>query len=279
MVSMNPDDSLSEEVDDHIARLLIDDLPVQPIQQPILQPVQQPAGENSIELQVNNLQQNPVSRLIQNIPIQPNGNISDPAPEPGSLQFENRKLSAALIYKESEWRRRFGSIPGNLKLIYDKLIKLTEKMREENSEHYQDFENRLYTAIRNASPQRPEKWLFRAFNDLVSRVGAKPSWRAVASIVNCIHLVHVVSSDYNRKYTRVDSEYLQSKMQEFLENFLNEKYTDFINEMGGWEDFLDYYDAVSKNRDAEKPEPGIWEAVLPAAAIAGLGMFVLNSFR
>ena len=104
----NPDDHLSEEVDDHIARL-----------------------QQNIELQ-----QNPVGRLIQNIPIQPDGNISDPAPEPGSLRFNNRKLSVALIYNETEWPR-FGSIPGNLKLIHEKLMKLTQKMREENSAHYQ----------------------------------------------------------------------------------------------------------------------------------------------
>ena len=108
----NPDDHLSDEVDDHIARLLIDDLPVQPLQP----------------------ERNPVGRLIQNIPIQPDGNISDPAP--GSLRFDNRKLSVALIYNETEWPR-FGSIPGNLKLIHEKLMKLTQKMREENSEHYQ----------------------------------------------------------------------------------------------------------------------------------------------
>ena len=58
----------------------------------------------------------------------------------------------------------------------------------------------------------------------------------------------------------------------------NEKFTDFITEMGGWEDFLDYYDAVSKNH-VEKPTSGLLETVLPAAAIAGLGMLVLNSFR
>ena len=121
----NPDDHLSEEVDDHIARLLIDDLPVQP-----LQPVQA-AGGIPIALE-----QNPVERLIQHIPIQPDGNISDSAPEPGSLRFDNRKLSVALIYKENEWPR-FGSVPGNLKLIHEKLMKLTQKMREENSEHYQ----------------------------------------------------------------------------------------------------------------------------------------------
>ena len=121
----NPDDHLSDEVDDHIARLLIDDLPVQP-----LQPVQAAGGIPIV------LEQNPVGRLIQNIPIQPDGNISDPAPEPGSLRFDNRKLSVALIYNETEWPR-FGSIPGNLKLIHEKLMKLTQKMREENSEHYQ----------------------------------------------------------------------------------------------------------------------------------------------
>ena len=113
----NPDGQSSEEVDDHIARILIEELPVQ-----ALQPVQ-PAERNP-------------NGIEQNIPIQPDGNISDPAPEPGSLQFENRKLSVALIYKESEWRR-FGSIPGNLKLIHEKLMKLTQKMREENSDHYQ----------------------------------------------------------------------------------------------------------------------------------------------
>jgi len=63
-------------------------------------------------------------------------NISDPAPEPGSLQFENRKLSVALIYDEPEWGR-FGSIPRILMLIYVRLMKLTRKMREENFDHYQ----------------------------------------------------------------------------------------------------------------------------------------------
>ena len=123
----NPDGHSSEEVDDHIARILIEELPVQ-----ALQPVQ-PAERNP-----NGIEQNSVGRLIRDIPIQPDGNISDPAPEPpiGSLQFKNRKLSVALIYKEPEWRR-FGSIPGNLKLIHEKLMKLTQKMREENSDHYQ----------------------------------------------------------------------------------------------------------------------------------------------
>ena len=122
----NPDDQSSENVDDHIARLLINDLPVRPAQ-----PVPPAGVPNPI-----GIEQNQVRRLIQNIPIQPDGNISDPAPEPGSLRFENRKLSVALIYKENEWPR-FGSVPGNLKLIHEKLMKLTQKMREENSEHYQ----------------------------------------------------------------------------------------------------------------------------------------------
>lgn len=60
--------------------------------------------------------------------------------------------------------------------------------------------------------------------------------------------------------------------------FKNEKFSEFITEMGGWEDFLDYYDAVSKN-NAEKPEPGLLEAIIPAAAIAGLGMLIFNSIR
>ena len=132
----NPDDYLSEEVEDHIARLLIDDLPVQPIQA-------DGAAPNRPRLE-----QNPVGRLIENIPIQPDGNISDSGPEPGTLQFQNRKLSVALIYKETEWRR-FGSIPGNLKLIYEKLMKLTQTMREENSEHYQVLSESLNISERS----------------------------------------------------------------------------------------------------------------------------------
>ena len=65
---------------------------------------------------------------------------------------------------------------------------------------------------------------------------------------------------------------------EYDEHFKNEKFSEFITEMGGWEDFLDYYDAVSKN-NAEKPEPGLLEAIIPAAAIAGLGMLIFNSIR
>ena len=149
--------------------------------------------------------------------------------------------------------------------------------------------------------------MLRAFKDLVARVGENPSWRAVANIVNSIHLVNVVSRDYHQRHTRVDSVYLQSKMQEFLENFLelfisseisktftvkalhkrlqpemnifkNEKFKDFITETGGWDDFLDYYDHVSKNQ-TDKPSPGFLEAILPAAAVAGIGMLVFNSFR
>ena len=63
-----------------------------------------------------------------------------------------------------------------------------------------------------------------------------------------------------------------------MNTFKNEKFSEFITEKGGWEDFLDYYDFVSNNH-AEKPAPGLLDAILPAAAIAGLGMLVLNSFR
>ena len=122
------DDHQPEEVGDHIDRILTEDLPVQPIPNP----VQANGGNNiSVRLEQN---ENSVGQLIQNIPVQPDEN--DSGPEPGSLQFQNRKLSVALIYNESEWRR-FGSIPGNLKLIYEKLMQLTQKMRDEKSEHYQ----------------------------------------------------------------------------------------------------------------------------------------------
>ena len=124
----NLDDHSNEEVGDHIHRILTDDLPVQLIPNP----VQANGGNNiSVGLEQND---NSVGQLIQNIPVQPDG--SDSGPEHGSLQFQNRKLSVALIYEESEWRR-FGSIPGNLKLIHEKLMKLTQKMRDEKSEHYQ----------------------------------------------------------------------------------------------------------------------------------------------
>ena len=58
--------------------------------------------------------------------------------------------------------------------------------------------------------------------------------------------------------------------------YKNEKYTDFINEMGGWEDFLGYYDAVSKNRDTENPEPGIVRHITRAKAFLSKINLLIN---
>ena len=71
---------------------------------------------------------------------------------------------------------------------------------------------------------------------------------------------------------------LHTRLQPEMNIFKNEKFKDFITETGGWDDFLDYYDHVSKNQ-TEKPSPGFLEAILPAAAVAGIGMLVFNSFR
>ena len=212
------------------------------------------------------LGQNPARHLIQNID-----------PEPDLLRSDNRKLSVALIYDKSEWPR-FSPIPENLKLIHTKLVILSRKIRAENFEQFQDFEKQLYTAIRKKSPQQPGRWLFRAFDDLVGRLSTTPSWRAVINIVNAIHLVYAVSSNYNRKHTPVEYLYLKSKMLELLENLLNETFSDFLRERGGWEDFLDYYEHVSKN-DAENSSRSLWDTIIPAAVSIGLAMLVLGNFK
>ena len=194
-----------------------------------------------------------------------------------NIRSDNRKLSVALIYDKSEWSR-FSPIPENLKLIHKKLVTLSRNIRAENFEQFQDFEKQLYTAIEKKSPQQPERWLFRAFNDLVGRLSPTPSWRAVINIVNAIHLVYAVSSNYNRNHTSVEYLYLKSKMLELLENLLNETFSDFIREMGGWEDFLDYYEHVSKN-GADNSSRGLWDTIIPAAISVGLVMLVLSNFK
>ena len=202
-------------------------------------------------------------------------NQKDKQPQSDTLQFDNELVTLALMCKE--FQSEVSVLPEHIKIISNKLEMLAKDMRLKNHEIYFNFEKKLFLTLNKASPLKPDQWLASAFAELVKRVGEDPSWRAMTNIVNCINLITVVANIYERK-RKFDRENLEIQMRVFLESFLNKNFSEFIIEMGGWIDFLDYYSAVSA-RKVIKPSPALWPAVMHAATLIGLSVIIIYSFK
>ena len=196
----------------------------------------------------------------------------DLVPQVCILNFHNKLITQALIYKDSQME--VSSTHEHIGIITKKLEQLAEEIRLRNPEIYSDFEEQLFKAIGQVSPINPEQWFATAFTELVKQVGADPSWRATTNIVNCIHLVTVVANKYDQRHTSVNRKNLEDQMQIFLEDFFNENFDKFIYEMGGWGDFLDYYTAIKEKR-VVKSSSAFWQTVLQAALFTGFTVIVL----
>ena len=213
--------------------------------------------------------------LIQELFEVSNENRSERVPHWDALSFDNVLISQSLVGKGFD--QKVFLVPEHIVVITEKLGMLAKNIRLENHTVYFNLEKELHVALCKALPNKPEQWLARAFAELVKRVGADPSWSAMINIVNCVHLVAVVTNVYGEKH-QINRKKLESLMHEILESFLNENFSEFIFQMGGWEDFLDYYEEISSKNTIEA-SPALWPAVLHAVFLTGLSAIVFYTFK
>ena len=186
------------------------------------------------------------------------------------IHSQNRKLSLLFVrMNEDLGQFSIEPIEANLWYIYGKIFERAGVVRSENKDDFEQFQELLRKAMEGSS--NPERQLLRVFNRMLRNVGEIPSWGTILNIVNCIHLTINTAKQY---FPEVDEEYLKVKMQRCLEKYLNSKFTEFLNEMGGWDDYLDYHEAVSQRF---KPETEIKSgiSILPVVFIGGLAIFIL----
>ena len=183
---------------------------------------------------------------------------------------ETRLLSRAIVYND------VSALTPETAEIYRKLLDLGQILREENIAIYTQFEDKIRTTA-HSDGTRAKARLLRIFDELISKVATEPSWRAVVNIINCIHLVKRVSY-YDPRYK--DLGWLRAKMIVRLEQTLLIDYQRFIIEMGGWSDFVDYYEAVTRNKSNNTTKiQSTWKPILhvigvSATVLAGLSLII-----
>jgi len=97
-------------------------------------------------------------------------------------------------------------------------------------------------------------YLEKAHDQLIKKVvGDSPSWRAFANVINCTNLVLSVAGKLqrDRKLESDKIKELNAKIEDQLVKIAVEKFKDFVEDMGGFEDIIDYFHQVKKNRDKE----------------------------
>lgn len=202
------------------------------------------------------------------------------------IEEDTRCIVEALIYESGE------QLNSRRKQIYQDLLHLKAIMRETSAQHYEEFEERLFTALKNSNSLQPGNWLKYAFNDLIKKLGKTPSWRAVVNMLNAICLIIPVAHRYEncpdlirRRRARAEGDrlpvpiniaWLKNEMQGDLNNYLHTNFYVFISNMGGWNDLSAYYkDVRNRIRPVPLPEPrtSVTESLgLTMAAVATMAV-------
>ena len=188
------------------------------------------------------------------------------------IRGQNRKLSVAFIYDNLTFHP-YGPIEGDLEIVFEKIREYSETIKSKNETQIKNFERLLSDEISRVPSIETEIWLQKAFSELISNVGELPSWRSLTNIMICVDLIKSVSMAYK---THLSTEKLHFEMQQSLENFLNDNFTEFISEMGGWNDFLDYYEVITKNQKSKNSSHSF---KFRAIAIIGFGIIILSLLR
>merc|ERR1712131_963 len=165
-------------------------------------------------------------------------------------------IAFVLVHKNSK-----DKIPSDsMRKIVQTVKDLTEMMRNDMESHFQKFEEDLEKGIKfgkttlGETPNGRGVYLEKAHDQLIKKVvGDSPSWRAFANVINCTNLVLSVAYKLE-KQNQLEShriKELNNKIQDQLVKIVVEKFEDFIKDMGGFIDIVDYFNQVKKNRDRE----------------------------
>merc|ERR1712012_616739 len=148
----------------------------------------------------------------------------------------------------------------NIRSIVRAVSDLTQMMRNDMASHFESFEKNLEEGMAkthigsNSGNNGRGVYLEKAHDQLIKKVvGDSPSWRALANVINCTNLVISVASKLERDKL-LDSHrinQMKTKLEEQLVKIAVEKFEDFIKDMGGFHDVIDYFDHVKKSKEQE----------------------------
>lgn len=190
-----------------------------------------------------------------------------------SFEYANRQLCYSLVHQSKL------NLNQSLRIVYTDIISLTDMIREENLNKFENFDRRLLTALNNSNARTPHKWLQQAFRDLMLKLGENRSWRAYANIINALFLVIDVAKKYNSNdestQSRIDIMVLRQTILIDLEEYLTNNFKDFITDcQGEYNDISHYYKYVKNHSNNSTDNNSIWPTLLiPALGAIGLFMF------
>lgn len=179
-----------------------------------------------------------------------------------SFQDENdvsnvtKGIAFVIVHEKPAEKIRSEQIRNIVQTVND----LTQMMRNDMSNHFDDFERNLESGIARTHLGRDNgssgrgAYLQKAHDQLIKKVvGDNPSWRSFANVINCTNLVLRVAGKL-LKENQLNLETLK-QLKNTIENQLvkiaEEKFKSFIHEMGGFIDIIDYFNQVKKNRENE----------------------------
>merc|ERR1711953_450371 len=146
---------------------------------------------------------------------------------------------------------------------------LTQMMRNDMGSHFESFEKNLEDGMaktpigRDSGSNGRGVYLENAHYHLIRKVvGDIPSWRAFANVINCTNLVLSLANKLEKKKQlerhRIDQ--MKTKLEEQLVKFAKEKFQDFINDAGGFNDdtcgLFVYIDHVKNKRLKQETSTG-----------------------
>ena len=124
--------------------------------------------------------------------------------------------------------------------------KLTVKMREDSPTHFKHFVAHLRRAFNNSHAVEPTVWFAMSFQELIAKVGERPSWRAFMNVLNCIYIIREVAAKYY-------GEPLKTMMEQCLVDFILVNFRLYITSCGGWEDLIQFWRHVEE-KDKQSTE-------------------------
>merc|ERR1711990_54042 len=167
-----------------------------------------------------------------------------------------RGIAFVLVHEHKA--EKIGS--ANIRNIVEAVSELTQMMRNDMASHFESFEKSLEDGMakthigRNSGSNGCGVYLEKAHDQLIKKVvGDSPSWRAFANVINCTNLVLSVAAklEKNQQLERHRIDQMKTKLEEQLVKFAKDKFQEFINDMGGFNDIIDYFDHVKKSKEQE----------------------------
>jgi len=165
-------------------------------------------------------------------------------------------IAFVLVHENPAEKIGSANIRGIVRAVSD----LTRMMRNDMANHFESFEKNLEEGMaktqigKDSGSNGRGVYLEKAHDQLIKKVvGDSPSWRAFANVINCTNLVIAVADKLEKKkqLERQRINQMKTKLEEQLVKIAEEKFHDFINDMGGFNDIIDYFDHVKKSREQD----------------------------